>query len=240
MGVREYHAGDSQRHINWKVSAHIDQLLVKRFQPAISLEAAILLNLHNSDYHQGDWRFHTEWAIVVAASLAAHLIEKRQSTGLITNGVDPLHYHEGNADLQFSEDSGRLMRQEGANGSSANLIPSSIPPRNGRAHLMKILERLARIESEDTVPFRNWTTTACLNLSWGTTILAITPRGDEATCQALHRLVRMGFNPILIAVEGDQNFGSVRERARGLGFQAYNVTAISGMDLWRRAKQPYT
>ncbi len=47
MGVREYHAGDSQRHINWKVSAHTDHLLVKRFQPAISLETAILLNLHN-------------------------------------------------------------------------------------------------------------------------------------------------------------------------------------------------
>lgn len=236
MGVREYHAGDSQRHINWKVSAHTQQLLVKRFQPAISLETAILLNLHNADYHQGDWRYHTEWAIVTAASLAAHLIGQRQPVGLITNGVDPLHDSTDKMDLLFNEESGRLLRE--GSGSPADSVPPSIPPRNGREQLMKVLERLARIESDNTIAFRNWTTAACLNLSWGTTILAITARGDEATCQALHRLVRLGFNPILIAVEGDHNFGLVRERARLLGFSAYNVTTTSGLDLWRQANQP--
>ncbi len=69
-----------------------------------------------------------------------------------------------------------------------------------------------------TVPFDQWVVTACLNLSWGVTILAITSRGDEATCHALHRLVRSGFNPILIVIEGDHNFGLVRERADVLAF----------------------
>ncbi len=237
MGVREYHAGDSQRHINWKVSAHTERLLVKRFQPAISLETALLLNLHKHDYEQGDWRYHIEWAIVAAASLASHLIEQRQPTGLITNGIDPLHFTGNDVELQFSEESGRLMQQETVD-SFASQIPPSISPRNGRAHLMKILERLARIESESTVPFVEWAPTACLNLSWGVTILVITSRGDEATCYALHRLVRSGFNPILIAVEGAYNFGLVRERARRLGFRAYNVTATSGLDMWRQTKQP--
>ena len=116
-------------------------------------------------------------------------------------------------------------------------MPLPIPPRNGREHLMKILERLARIESDKTIPFNQWAVTACLNLSWGVTILAITSRGDEATCQVLHRLVRSGFNPILIVVEGDRDFGQVRERARRLGFRAYNVTSTSNLDLWRRPKR---
>jgi uncharacterized protein (DUF58 family) len=236
MGVRDYHAGDSQRHINWKVSAHTDRLLVKRFQPAISLETAILLNLHMADYQQRDWRYHTEWAIVTASSLAAHLIEQRQPTGLITNGIDPLQRSGDDVELQFHEDSGRLIQQV-SDGSTARFMPPPIPPRNGREHLMKILERLARIESEKTIPFNQWAVTACLNLSWGVTILAITSCGDEATCHALHRLVRSGFNPVLIVVEGDHNFGLVRERARRLGFRAYNVTSTSGLDLWRRPKR---
>jgi hypothetical protein len=102
---------------------------------------------------------------------------------------------------------------------------------------MKILERLARIESDQTVPFDEWAASACLNLSWGVTILAITARGDEATCQTLHRLVRAGYNPILVTVEPDLDFGLVRERARRLGFRAFNVTRSSGLDIWRRPRR---
>jgi uncharacterized protein (DUF58 family) len=240
MGVRDYRAGDSQRHINWKASAHTDKLLVRRFQPAISLETSILLNLYQDDYQQRDWRYYTEWAIVTAASLAAHLVEQRQPTGLITNGIDPLQSSGDEVDLQFHEDSGRLIQTQDADGSSTGFVPPPISPRNGRNHLMKILERLARIESDKTIPFNEWSVTACHSLSWGVTILAITSRGDEAACQAMHRLVRSGFNPILIVVEGDQNFGVVRERASLLGFRAYNVTSTSGLDLWRRPRrQPH-
>ena len=126
MGVRDYHAGDSQRHINWKVSAHSDHLLVKRFQPAISLETAVLLNLHKPDFQQQDWQYHSEWAIVTAASLAAHLIDQRQPTGLITNGIDPLRRSDDEVQLQFNEDSGRLMQQQESGDSPANFMPA--PP----------------------------------------------------------------------------------------------------------------
>jgi hypothetical protein len=101
---------------------------------------------------------------------------------------------------------------------------------------MKILEHLARIESGETIPFAQWGANACYHLSWGVTILVITAKGDEVTCQTLHRLVRAGYNPILLAVEPDYNFGYVRERARLLGFSAYHVTEGSGLDFWRQAR----
>jgi hypothetical protein len=113
-------------------------------------------------------------------------------------------------------------------------IPAAIPPRNGRAHLIKILERLARIEAEKTVSFADWASTACLHLNWGVTSLAITANGSETVCQSLHRLVRAGFNPILIAIEPVYDFGLVRERARQLGFAAYNVSQPRDLDRWRR------
>ena len=96
---------------------------------------------------------------------------------------------------------------------------------------------MARIEAEETVSFVEWASTACLHLNWGVTILAITANGSEEVCQSLHRLVRAGFNPILIAVEPVYDFGMVRERARRLGFTAYNVNTPHDLDRWRR---PYS
>jgi len=241
MGVREFRSGDSLRQMNWKVSAHSRQLVVKTFEPAISLETTILLNLHDEDYERSNRAYIVEWAVIVAASLASHLVNQRQAVGLITNGADPLRAHADNGRKSvpdFDETSGRLLFQrhpaEQGRGSAARWIPSAIPPRNGRSHLMKILEQLARIETDHTTPFSAWATTACINLSWGVTVLAITARGDEATCNMLHRLVRAGFNPILFAVEPDYNFGSVRERARRLGFRAYKVSGLRDLDRWRQ------
>lgn len=237
-GVRDYRSGDSQRQINWKASAHANHLLVRRYQPAISLETAILLDLHKEDYEYRDWRYHTEWAIIVAASLAAHLANQRQPVGLITNGVDPL-LEVKEQQLVFDEASGRLVREENSSLTAGALLPPPVLPRSGRAQLMKVLEILARIESDHTLPLDQWAATACAPLSWGVTIMVVTAQGDERTCQALHRLVRSGFNPILVAVEPDLQFGQARERARQLGFRAYHVLRSANLDLWRRPQRQF-
>jgi uncharacterized protein (DUF58 family) len=226
MGVREFRSGDSLRQINWKVSGHTCQLMVKTFQPAISLETAVFLNLHADDYSRQLRQASVEWAIELAASLAAHLSEQRQAIGLITNGVDPLR-----AGSEFEAGNGRLQHIIHTNPIAC--IPSAIPPRPGRSHLIKIMETLARLESDQTIPLTQWLISATTSLSWGVTLLIITPHGDEGTCQACHRLVRTGFNPVLITVEPDYNFGQVKERARRLGFAAYNVAQPKDLDRWR-------
>lgn len=241
MGVRDYRSGDSLRQINWKASAHTRQLVVKTFQPAISLETAVLLNLHSADYSRQNRRTIVEWGIEVAASLAAHLIDQRQAVGLLTNGIDPLQLAGADA-AQFDDVSGRLLQKDAAALRTENpqaLLPPKLLPGNGRAHLMKLLERLARIESEETISFVQWAPTACAPLSWGVTLLAITARGDLETSQALHRLARAGFNPVLIAIEPDHNFGLVRERGRRLGFQAFNVSRQQDLDQWRTRAQSW-
>lgn len=235
MGVRDFRSGDSMRQINWKASAHTQQLVVKTFSPAISLETAVLLDLHAGTYQRHSRQNATEWAIEVAASLAAHLIEQRQAVGLMTNGIDPLALGTG---PEFDEESGRLRRHSLADlpGPVLDHLPPPIPPRNGRHHLIKILERLARIEAENTIPCDRWAPEATAHLSWGVTVPVITARGTEAICQALHRLVRAGFNPILIAVEPEADFGLVRQRARHLGFAAYHLAHIRDLDQWRQRR----
>ncbi|CUS02464.1 conserved protein of unknown function [Candidatus Promineifilum breve] len=232
MGVREFRSGDSLRRMNWKASAHTQKLLVRTFQPAISLETAILLDLHSTTYERRDRYTATEWAIVVAASLASHLIDARQSVGLMTNGIDPLRVREDTH--EFDEVTGRLLFQAPADKGPAAFMAPAIAPRNGRPQLMKLLEQLARVETAETVPFVEWASPISVGLNWGVTILAITARGDARIANTLHHMARAGFNPILIAVEPDANFALVRERGRRLGFQAFNVTDRRDLTPWQQ------
>lgn len=231
-GVRPFRSGDTLRQMNWKATARTGSLQVRTFQPAISLEAMLLLNLNEADYQRSSRHHAAEWAIVTAASLANHLISQRQAVGLLTNGVDPLRQQASS--LEFDEVSGRLeFVSLPTNSEWTPYMPPAIEAQAGRAQLMKLLEQLARLEQRPTVPFAGWVNLACAGLGWGITVLAITPRGDAATCNALHRLVRTGYNPILFAVEPDHNFSEVRERARRLGFGAFNVSSPQDFDQWR-------
>jgi uncharacterized protein (DUF58 family) len=244
-GVRDFRSGDSLRHINWKVSAHKESLLVKTFQPAISLATMILLNLNAAEYSPRNRYDGPEWSIIVAASLAAHLVGQRQPVGLAANGIDPLHrFRPGPArpagemqGLAFDEESGRLVMPPGFEAGSepaASPLSAPIPPKNGREHLMKVLELLARIETAESHSFQRWAPSACLNLSWGITILAVTPTGDEETCALLHRLVRSGYNPVLLMTEPTASFGPIRERGRRLGFSAYHIAEERDLNQWRK------
>lgn len=226
QGIRAYRSGDSQRQIHWKASAHVGNLVVKTYEPAISLETAILLNLDQAAYERKALTLTVEWAIEVAASLATHLTEQRQAVGLMSNGVDPLRPQPGTDTPEFDAQSGRLLLAE-----NQVTTATPIPPRRGREHLMKILEMLARVETRPTIPFADWLPSATVGLSWGVTLLTITPRADLALCNALHRLVRAGYNPVLLVIEPDLEFAQVRQRGRQLGFAAYHVRETTDLPL---------
>lgn len=228
MGVRTYRSGDSLRQINWKVSAHQRDLMVKTYQPAMSLDAAVMLDLSLTDYMRQDRQAYVEWAVELAASLAAHLVDLRQAVGFGSNGYDPLQGMEEG--LQF-DDSGRLARPAG----DAAGPPPVIPPRTGRAHLMKLLEQLARLETTETVPFVPWLATACQGLSWGTAVLVISPAPEEGLTAVLHRFVRSGLNPVLIVVNplSETALADLQQRARRLGFTVAYLPTVHELTAWQ-------
>lgn len=208
IGLRPYRAGDPWRSIDWKSSARVGDLQVKKYEPAISLTSVIFVDLDTAAYTRA-WRIAaSEWAIVVAASLANYLVGERQAVGVASNGLDV-------------PTGGRCWR---------------IPPRPGRAHLMRVLEALARAGLVETTPLADWLSLAVAGLPWGTTVIAVTPSGDEAMCAALHRLSRMGLNPVLVVVEAYADFGAVRERARRLGVVAYQVSDEGELRRWQTGR----
>ncbi|GAB4562175.1 MAG: hypothetical protein Kow0047_10110 [Anaerolineae bacterium] len=212
VGLRQYEPGDPLHRLHWKASAHAGELLVTKLEAAIALETMIALDLRQSDYDAQEVLMASEWAIVVAASIAHHLAQQRQAVGLMTNGVDPI----------------------APDGAAPHLSP-----RPGKGHVMKVLEVLARVGlSDDGPPFDAWLIRETTSLAWGTTVVVIAPKGDEALCQALHRLVRRGLNPLLITVQPSLEFRRVRQRARMLGFPAYQV--VRERDLTTQWARPQT
>lgn len=211
IGVRTYQPGDPLRTIDWKSSARAGDLQVKKYEPAVSLATVIFLDLNSGAYSRHLRHNASEWAVVVAASLADYLIGQRQPVGLACNGVDPL------------------------TGARCWMIA----PRGGRTHLMKLLEWLARVQLAETTALVDWLPTAATGLAWGTTLIVVTPSGDEATCTALHRLRRAGLNPVLMAVETHGQFGAVKERAGRLGIPAHQVADEHDLAYWAAGRPGY-
>ena len=206
MGVRDYQSGDSMRHIHWKTSATKGVLQVKRFEPAISIESQILLNLNRSEYSGSRVDTATELAIVIAASIANYLIEKRQTVGLCCNGLDLL-----------------------------TVEPQTItlPPHRGREQLMNILGALARVKAADQFPFSDLLRQAKLHLTWGGTAIIITGHADDTLFENMLLMKRSGFHVMLVLVDPQTPFVGIRERAKEVGIHAHMIWQESDLDVWR-------
>jgi uncharacterized protein (DUF58 family) len=197
-GVRDYASGDSLRSVHWKASAREQTLQVKKFQPAIALNVALVLDLKREAYPLRSAIGSSEWAISVAASLASYVTDERQPVGLLCNGFDPLSEAFG-------------MR---------------LPPHTGRGHLMQILEYLARVQMRDftadaDLSLATWLPTQLTHLDWGTTLILVTPLLDEATLWSLHQARRRGSSVIVLICAPMRDLAAVQSRAAALGVSVY-------------------
>ncbi|MGB5051388.1 MAG: DUF58 domain-containing protein, partial [Caldilineaceae bacterium] len=204
-GVRPYASGDTMRHIHWRASAHDDTLLVKKFQPSMALTTMIVLDLDQFSYPPRERLGGSEWAVVVAASLANHIISQRQETGLLTNGLDPFSNGDANP----------------------------IPGMNGQGHLMGILELLARVQlrrdpdaddpmeeghlSPSRFALHSWLPTHITSLGWGTTLLLVTPHISDPLLWSLHALNRRGLTVQVVACVRQPGFDRMRQQAEAMG-----------------------
>jgi uncharacterized protein (DUF58 family) len=210
-GVRDYQPGDSPRRMDWKTSARLGKLQVRRFEPAIALETAIFLNMDRAAYPPA-CRFEApELGVVIAASAAVHLVGKQQAVALACNGLDPL------ADVPGT-------------------VPH-LPLRKGREHLTHMLDLLARIElapeAASALPFLELLRRKSLGLPWGSTVLVVTPAEEEGLVDSLLSLRRRGLAISLVLTCRYPHFASLAQRAEQIGVQALEITTEREMDVWR-------
>jgi uncharacterized protein (DUF58 family) len=206
MGVRGYQRGDSQRRIHWPATARTGQLLVKQYQPAIARETLVCLSLNREDYARRTWYSATELAIVVAASIANHVIlREKLPAGLLTEAWDPL---------------------------AEETVPFSLPMRSERAHLMSILEVLARVEVAPDAVFVDLLRRQSVKLPWGTTLTVVTGRGDQAMLNTLVYLRRAGFAISLVLVQPGDPADALQDQADLLGIPVHRVWREADLEAW--------
>jgi uncharacterized protein (DUF58 family) len=196
-GVRDYQRGDSPRRIHWTASASAGRLLVKQYQPAVARETLLGLDLNLDGYEGRRRREASELAIVVAASLAQHIIVRdRLAVGLATEALDPLaHTRE------------RFF----------------LPARSERAHLISVLEVLARVRLVPATPLADILRRERPRLAWGSTIVAITGRAEEGLFDALAALRHGGFAVTLVLVQAAEMAPLARGRAALLGISIWPI-----------------
>lgn len=91
VGIRDYTAGDSLRHMHWKATARLATPQVRIFEPVRTLRVVIFLDVvtGNTEHRTAFLGYDPdllELAIVVAASTAMHLLGEGFEVGLCTNG----------------------------------------------------------------------------------------------------------------------------------------------------------
>lgn len=176
IGIRPYQHGDGLRRVHWRATAHTGQLQSKLFEITAQMDAHLLLNLRRHDYAAapGDAAETAELAVTAAASIAHHLLDKRQRTALLVLGRDPA----------AADQDGGLRVGAG----------------RAREQLAAILSVLGRAELGEAAPLAETIRREKDELRWGSLVVVITPRVDEAALSALLGLRASGYEVSVILV----------------------------------------
>jgi len=87
-GVRRYVPGDDLRRVDWKSTARRAQLTVREYERAEALDCVVALDLARAD-HRGEGDDSTlEVGVKLAASVAAQMLARGSSVGLVAAGSE--------------------------------------------------------------------------------------------------------------------------------------------------------
>lgn len=175
MGIRDYHPGDSFRHVHWPATARRQQLQVRVYEPVATLQMAIFLDLDTfAHYWEGLKSEIAEQAISVAASVAQAAIEAQYAVGLYVNGV--------------AVESDQAIR---------------LPPGRNPAQLDLILEKLAKLVPFPVGRMTQLLSAHLPRLARGTTLVVISSLAQPALLPALLRLRDRGRRIALLYLGED-------------------------------------
>ena len=175
IGVRPYQSGDGLRRVHWRATAHTGRLQSKLFEVTAQVAATIVVNLRRADYvgPPSEVEDTVELAVTGAASLANHILDRRQPTGLVCLGYDP------------------------ATGADR---PHRVPFGRGREQLTVALSLLGRMALGTAEPLGIALRKEQMYAPWGSLVIVITPRVQEAALPALLTLKTAGFDVHVVLV----------------------------------------
>ncbi|MCH7801838.1 MAG: DUF58 domain-containing protein [Chloroflexi bacterium] len=174
-GIREYHVGDPLKTVDWKVSAKMQQLQVRTFEPSSSFTVILVVVVETTARSwEGYSPVNLERVITASASIANYASEMQYNLGLFSNGAPIL------ADR-----------------------PMKVPPARNPEQLTVILEALATIRPLPIGPMAPQLTHYARQFPIGVTLVIIVALINDDLREAISELKRQGYKLVVVFV-GDQ------------------------------------
>lgn len=172
-GVRAYQPGDPRRLVHWRATARAGELQTKTFQPSLSSQLALVVNVDTLPHvWLGQREDALETVLMTAASLAREAIERHEQVSLLINGASP-----------------------GIRGGAI------VPPGTGYDHLRAILEVLASVTTPAVCTLADLVTRS-RSLPPGATVAVISACTDDVTLSELAAL-QQGGRPVCLVTVGE-------------------------------------
>jgi uncharacterized protein (DUF58 family) len=209
VGIRPYHHGDGLRRVHWRATAHTGRLQSKLYEISSQVENVIVLSLRRADYagSPADAGEAAELGVIAAASIARHILDRRQRAGLLALGRD-------------------------AAGISAGGIIRVKADRD-RAQFTRILSALGRIElgpAEDLAPLLEREKE---EMNWGALVVIVTPDLPPEAVSSVLGLRNSGFE-VRIVLTGRRGAPAEAAGLQAFGVPATAIRSeadISGLGI---------
>ncbi len=220
-GVREYAPGDALNRIHWVSTARRNRLIVKEFELDPLAEVWIFIDAARSvhvtqshvvpEYDPRDiWRHRT-----VKLELPPSTVEYAVSIG-----ASLARYY-----LARSRAVGLVSA-----GQSLRVLPSD----RGARQLNKILESLALLRAEGSLPLPNLIEAQARYLPRGSTVILVTSSASDGVIQSTDILVRRGLRPVAVMMNGASFGGYFGNEQLAASLEALGVPVcrvVKGDDL---------
>jgi len=205
-GIREYAPGDSLNRIHWVSTARRNRLMTKEFE--LDPQAEVWIFLDASETGQASLPY--TWPRKTKEDLWKHKFEFALPPSTEEYGVSVA----ASVARYFL----RLGRSVGFVSSGQTL--TMIPPDRGGRQLGKILESLALIRAEGSLPIWGLVDIQAQHLARGSTIVFVTHSVEQEVVLAAELLTRRGLRPVVVLIDAGSFNGpeGTDEVAEGLKY----------------------
>ena len=199
-GVREYVHGDSLNRIHWPTTARSRRFMVKEFELDPTADVWLYLDLHSNVEAALPWT-----PAPPEQGLFALRDHKRREKLFEL----PPNTTEYAVTVTASLARYFVMRNRAVGLSSWGAYREHIQSDRGERQLNKILEALAVVEADGSMPFSHLISTDGIRLNRNDTLIAISADPNREWAVALQQIQRRGVNSVAIIIDGS-TFGSVQ------------------------------
>lgn len=230
-GVREYAPGDSLNRIHWPITARRDKFMVKEFEQDPQADVWIFLD--------------GEGGVQAAQPAPIHpqRVDRIWMLGRKYQVTLPPDTFEYAVSVAASISSYFIRRGEAVGMSCIGQVATNIPPEKGERQLGKILETLAFLQPEGRLPLLGLVDAEAQRLQRGSTVVMITPSGQDSIIIAVEMLIRRNLKPVVILVNGHSFGGYMNVDRIQMALHARSVpvtTVAQGEDIKIRLEQGFS